>query len=123
MEIENVKTFETKAITSKGTFDVKVKIWEEITTEEGFFFGHRTWRSECTVVIDNQIFKADFNPYADNSIKSWAISRYYGMEKEATLRCDVSEGTNFINKIKEERRNKISKELEWYDNFNMIHDL
>lgn len=121
MTTENLKSFETKAITGKGTFDVKLSVWEEISDGKTYFVT-RTWKSETTVIIDGQNFKSDFNQYASDRIKSWDISRYFGIETQATLRCDVSEACKYIRNIEAERRAKMAEMLE-EARFSEIHNL
>jgi len=122
MKTENLKSFETKAITGKGTFEVKLSVWEEISDGKTYFVT-RTWKSETTVIIDGQNFKADFNQYASDRIKSLDISRYFGIETQATLKCDVSEACNYIRNIEAERRARMVEMQEEARISEMIHNL
>lgn len=122
MKTENFKSFETKAITGKGTFEVKLNVWEEISDGKTYFVT-RTWKSETTVTIDGKNFKADFNQYAPDRIKSWSIGKYFGLETQATLKCDVSEATKYINEIEWKRVKEHSEFQRECQISEMIHNL
>ena len=122
MTTENYKTFTTKAITGKGTFEVRISIWEEISDGKNYFVT-RSWESKTTVLIDNKELPAKFNRYATQKITSWDISRYFGLDKEATLRCDTSEAVKYIRRIESEKRKKMVTHLEDSATSDMLNDL
>ncbi|MBP1631605.1 MAG: hypothetical protein H6Q15_2498 [Bacteroidetes bacterium] len=123
MTTENLKSFETKAITGKGTFDVKISVWEE-TTDGKTYFVTRSWKSETTVIIDGISFKAEFNQYASDRIKSLDVAKHFGIKDTViTLKCDVSEVCKYINSIESERRAKMVEFQEQQRIQEMIHNL
>ena len=122
MKTQNFKAFATKAKTRKGTFEVKLNVWEQISDGKSYFVT-RTWKSETTVIIDGKEIAADFNQYATDRIKSWDVSRHFKIDKQATLLCDVSEACKYIHSIEKERRLKMT---EWQNESQvseMIHNL
>ena len=122
MTTENFKSFVTKTITGKGTFEVKLSVWEEISDGKTYFVT-RTWKSKTAVIINGQNIEADFNQYASDRIKSWDISRHFGIETQATLKCDVSEVCKYIRNIEAERRAKMVEMQEESRISEMIHNL
>ena len=123
MKTENFKSFETKAITGKGTFEVKINVWEE-TTDGKTYFITSSWKSETIVIIDGNSFKAEFNQYASDRIKSLEVAKYFGIKDTViALKCDVSEVCKYIENIASERRAKIVEIQEQQRIQEMIHNL
>ena len=124
MKTQNEKTFNCVAETSRGNFDVVIKVWEEIVEANELFpgsFFNCTWKNEAFVVIDGE--KMEIDEFYSDRVRSWDVANQYGLKTIATLKCDCSEATNFMNEIEIERINKSAEADEEIAISRMIHDL
>lgn len=98
--IRNQKSFKTVAITKKGNFDVIITISEELSS--GFSFENE-WliKREAIVIIENKEFKADFDEYKSDRVKSIEAAKHFGISGSIALACDGSEAAKYIADIKQ----------------------
>ena len=112
--IRNQKSFKTVAITKKGNFDVIITISEELSS--GFSFENE-WliKREAIVIIENKEFKADFDEYKSDRVKSIEVATHFGIAGEIALACDGSEAAKYISDIKQGKIDFNSKCLRELD--------
>lgn len=95
----NFKSFLTRSINSKGIFTIKVSVWQEKARNINGFEGNR-WLSEIRIKHDGKVFVGEFYDKAPDVVVSYNLGKYFGLNKKAGLRCDVTNITNYINSIK-----------------------
>ena len=125
-EIRNYKEFNLPTKTSKGTFIITVKVYEQLISGDSFK-NHWYMYFQASVNIDGTVLDCDFNRYSPNKVTSWAVSKHFGIEKRVTLDVDGSEPVKYANNIEKKYRDAFSKgirEQNERDNlFNKMHDL
>ena len=125
-EIRNKKSFNTVATTKKGNFNVTITIFEQLCS--GFSFKNE-WliQREAIVFIGNKEFKASFDEYKSDRVKSIEVATCFGIAGEIALACDGSEAAKYIADIKQGKmdfNSKCLRELEAeHQMFEKIHNL
>jgi len=87
----NQKTFNLKAITGKGNFDVIIKVYEEETK------WNTVWMDESFLIKGEKKYKVIWEPRNTESIKCPGLCIQFGVPAQTPIKCDTSQVSRYIS--------------------------